>query len=95
MPLKYQKKFQTTNMIDRFNEELRRRERVIRIFPTEHSALRLAGAVLMGIPEDWITGVRCPRTEKYHERREVIESENEDLSSDVKTALLRHSNYRI
>jgi putative transposase len=67
MPQKYQKKFRTTNMIERLNEELGRRERVIRIFPNEHSALRLVGAVLMEILEDRITGVRCPRMEKYHE----------------------------
>jgi transposase-like protein len=86
MPKKYQKKFRTTNMIERLNEELRRRERVIRIFPNEHSALRLAGAVLMEIHEDWITGVRCPRMEKYHEWKEAIENEKQESSSEVKAA---------
>lgn len=86
MPQKYQKKFRTTNMIERLNEELRRRERVIRIFPNEHSALRLAGAVLMEIHEDWITGVRCPRMEKYHEWKEAIETENDESSSEVRAA---------
>ena len=86
MPQKYQKKFRTTNMIERLNEELRRRERVIRIFPNEHSALRLAGAVLMEIHEDWITGVRCPRMEKYHEWKEAIQTENDEPSSEVKAA---------
>ena len=33
-------------MQERLNEEIRRRERVIRIFPNDESALRLIGALL-------------------------------------------------
>jgi transposase-like protein len=37
----------------RLNEEIRRRERVIRIFPNRESAKRLMGALLMEIDEKW------------------------------------------
>ncbi|HQK29443.1 MAG TPA: transposase, partial [Candidatus Syntrophosphaera sp.] len=37
-------------------EELRRREKCIRIFPDEKSCLRLFGAILQGYSEDWISG---------------------------------------
>lgn len=37
----------STNSLERLNQEIRRRERVIRIFPNTQSAFRLVGAVLM------------------------------------------------
>ncbi|USK38872.1 IS256 family transposase [Cytobacillus firmus] len=37
----------STNSLERLNQEVRRRERVIRIFPNSQSAYRLVGAVLM------------------------------------------------
>jgi len=40
LPKKYRKRLRTTNMAERLNEEVRRRERVIRIFPNEDSAVR-------------------------------------------------------
>ena len=40
-------------MQERLIQEIRRRERVIRIFPNENSALRLMGALLAEIHEDW------------------------------------------
>ncbi len=43
-----------TNSLERLNEELRRREKCIRIFPDEKSCLRLFGALLQGYSEDWI-----------------------------------------
>ena len=45
----------TTNMVERLNEEVRRRERVIRIFPYEFSAYWLIGAILIEIDERWST----------------------------------------
>jgi len=38
------------------NEELRRREKCIRIFPDEKSYLRLFDAILQGYSDDWISG---------------------------------------
>ena len=43
----------STNMQERLNEEIRRRERVIRIFPNDESALRLIGALLAEYNENW------------------------------------------
>ena len=40
-------------MQERLNEEIRRRERVIRIFPNDDSALRLIGALLAEQNETW------------------------------------------
>lgn len=51
-PLKYHQYIRSTNSLERLNEEVRRREKVIRIFPNTQSAFRLIGAVLMDIAED-------------------------------------------
>lgn len=53
LPEKYRKRLRTTNMQERLNEEIRRRERVIRIFPNDDSALRLIGALLAEQNENW------------------------------------------
>lgn len=42
----------STNSLERLNQEVRRRERVIRIFPNTQSAFRLVGAVLMEYQEN-------------------------------------------
>jgi transposase-like protein len=53
LPLKYRRRLKSTNMQERLNEEIRRRERVIRIFPNDASAIRLVGALLEEINESW------------------------------------------
>lgn len=54
----HRKHLRTTNPIERFNQELKRRSRVVRIFPNEASCLRLMSAVLLEFHEDWINGWR-------------------------------------
>ena len=51
-------RLKSTNMLERLNSEIRRSEKVIRIFPNEQSALRLIGSVLIDIHEDWNTSSR-------------------------------------
>ena len=53
LPEKYRRRLRSTNMQERLNEEIRRRERVIRIFPNDESALRLIGALLAEQNEAW------------------------------------------
>ena len=48
LPEPYRRRLRASNGIERLNEEVRRRERVIRIFPNRESAIRLLGALLMG-----------------------------------------------
>jgi len=43
----YRKRLRTAKIVERLNEELRRRERVICIFPDGASVERLLGALLM------------------------------------------------
>lgn len=53
LPEKYRRRLKTTNMQERLNEEIRRRERVIRIFPNDLAALRMIGALLAEHNEVW------------------------------------------
>ncbi len=55
-PTAHWSRIKCTNSLERLNEELRRREKCIRIFPDEKSCLRLFGAILQGYSEDWISG---------------------------------------
>jgi putative transposase len=56
LPEAYRKRLRTSNSIERLNEEIRRRERVIRIFPNEASIDRLIGSLLIEQHERWISG---------------------------------------
>lgn len=53
LPEQYRRRLRSTNMQERLNEEIRRRERVIRIFPNDDSARRLIGALLAEQNEAW------------------------------------------
>jgi putative transposase len=57
-PVEHQKRLRTTNLNERVNRELKRRTRVISVFPNAASLERLATAVLMEIDEDWQSGTR-------------------------------------
>ena len=47
-----------SNVMERLNEEVRRRVCVIRIFPNRASALRQLGAALLELHEQWTTSHR-------------------------------------
>jgi transposase-like protein len=51
----HRRRLRTTNLLERLNEEIRRRTRVARLFPNEASCLRLVTAIVMEIAEDWQT----------------------------------------
>lgn len=57
-PENMSRRLRTTNMLERLNEEIRHREKVIRIFPNIDSVLRIIGAVLMDKDEEWISSPR-------------------------------------
>jgi putative transposase len=53
LPVSHRRKMKSTNMIERLNQELKRRSRVIRIFPNAESCLRLLSALCQEISEYW------------------------------------------
>ena len=55
-PIEHCRSIRTTNSLERVNREIRRRTRVVGIFPNEASCLRLISALLMEISEEWQIG---------------------------------------
>ena len=58
LPRQHHKHLKSTNMLERLNEEIKRRTHVVRIFPHEASCLRLVRALAAEIHEDWIEATR-------------------------------------
>jgi transposase-like protein len=56
LPPSHRKRLRTTNMLERLNQEIKRRTRVATLFPNEDSLLRLVSAVLTEVSEEWETG---------------------------------------
>ena len=52
-PLEYRRMIRTTNSLEQINKEIRRRTRVVGVFPNEASCLRLVSALLMETSEEW------------------------------------------
>jgi putative transposase len=58
VPAAHRVRVRTTNGLERFNQELKRRTRVVRIFPNRAALLRLVTALAMEQSEEWISGRR-------------------------------------
>jgi transposase-like protein len=58
LPVAHHKHFKSTNLLERFNQEIKRRTLVVRIFPDEASCLRLVRAVAAEQHEEWLEGSR-------------------------------------
>ena len=58
LPVEHHKHLKSTNLLERINEEIKRRTLVVRIFPNAASCLRLVRALAAEIHEDWIEATR-------------------------------------
>lgn len=75
LPGKYRRRLCTTNMVERFIQEIRRREKVIRIFPNRESVYRLVGALCAETHEEWSTGRRYLNMDEYFEWKTAQQEE--------------------
>jgi transposase-like protein len=55
-PQAHRRRLRTANGLERLNREIKRRARVVSIFPNEAACLRLVSALLMETSEEWETG---------------------------------------
>ena len=55
-PESHRRRIRSTNGLERFNQELKRRTRVVRIFPNAEACLRLVTALCVEQSEEWLSG---------------------------------------
>jgi len=55
-PAAHRRLLRTTNGVERLHREVRRRARVVSIFPNQASCLRLVSAIHAEISDEWLTG---------------------------------------
>jgi len=55
LPDQHHKLMRSTNLLERINEEIKRRTRVVRIFPNSESCLRLVRALTVEVHESWLS----------------------------------------
>lgn len=72
LPPKYRIKLRTSNIIERENREIRRREKVIGIFPNVESIIRLIGSVLNDDHNDWSNQQRLFDMTEYFDKQSNI-----------------------
>jgi transposase-like protein len=90
LPEKYRERLRTTNMLERLIQEIRRREKVIRIFPNKASAWRLVGALLAEKHEEWSTGRRYWTMDEFYQWREQqVSDDTEDLQPESSNRTLQ------
>ena len=58
LPKEHHKHLKSTNLLERLNQELKRRTLVVRIFPNDAACLRLTRALAVEMHEDWIEATR-------------------------------------
>lgn len=63
-PVSHRRFIRRTNIMEWGSQEIKRRTKVVRIFPNEASRLRLINAILMENDEAWQTGRRYLTFEK-------------------------------
>lgn len=68
-PESHRRRIRTTNGQERLNQEIRRRTRVVRIFPNREACLRLVTALCVEQSEEWVTGRRYLDMEELRESR--------------------------
>jgi transposase-like protein len=70
-PASHRKRIRTTNGLERLNQEIKRRTRVVRIFPNREACLRLVTALVVEQSEEWVSGRRYLNMEELMAEREA------------------------
>lgn len=69
LPLPHHKHMKSTNMLERLNQEIKRRTLVVRIFPNPQSCLRLVRALAVEIHENWLEATRYLNMDHLREHK--------------------------
>ena len=71
LPRRHHKHLKSTNMLERFNEEIKRRTYVVRIFPNADSCLRLVRALAVEMHENWLEASRYLNMDDLKEHKKL------------------------
>jgi len=74
LPVAHHKHLKSTNLLERFNQEIKRRTLVVRIFPDEASCLRLVRAVAAEQHEAWMEGSRYLNADLLREQIQAMKT---------------------
>jgi len=72
LPAPHRKRMRSTKMLERWHQELKRRTRVVRVFPDGASCLRLVTALSMETSEEWQGRQYLPMREEDSETTEPV-----------------------
>ena len=81
-PESHRPRIRTTNGLERLNQEIKRRTRVVRIFPNRESCLRLISALCVEQSEEWTSGKR------YLNMEELVDSKVGQFSTGSDLAVV-------
>lgn len=71
LPRTHHKHLKSTNMLERLNEEIKRRTHVVRIFPNTESCLRLVRALAVETHENWMEANRYINMDDLTEHKKI------------------------
>ena len=71
LPRQHHKHMKSTNMLERLNEEIKRRTHVVRIFPNAESCLRLVRALAVETHENWLEANRYLNMDDLKEQKKL------------------------
>lgn len=72
LPLAHHKHMKSTNMLERLNQEIKRRTHVVRIFPNAESCLRLVRALAVEAHENWLEAIRYLNMDHLKEHKKQM-----------------------
>lgn len=71
LPRQHHKHLRSTNMLERLNEEIKRRTYVVRIFPNAEACLRLVRALAVETHENWLEAHRYLNMDDLKEQKKI------------------------
>ena len=87
----HHKHMKSTNMLERLNQEIKRRTHVVRIFPNAASCLRLVRALAVETHENWLEAIRYLNMEHLKEhKKQALRRRHEHQTAPWTTLRVAH-----